>query len=710
MLKSLFLISLFCAISFSAVAQDCPRIFRRGDTLFTDPAPQYQWFRDNEPLNGATKQWFLPASKGNYRVEVRNTAPNVAVSLDLERTITGRVVDERYEPIADATVSVGQVSVKSDAKGFFRLEKVKILTENAVVTINKAGFWNNVQRVHFFTPQEASLTALLEPLRITNRFDAQKGATISERGFFLTFPPNSAVTESGQVYQGTINLSLKRAFPSEDGFGLRMPGGDFSAIDANGQEKILVSYGFMSAEMQGADGEKLKLAPDTEATLEFYIPWQENKTAPESMPLWHFDEVAGVWKPEGTARKVGPRYVGTVKHFSSWNCDYPEDRATVKGKVLDCKGNPIPMLTVNVGQRVVTADVNGEYTTFVPSETEFDITASVDTVSVTPLKEAEEREVNDLEGSAVIDAIGLIDTAGVLTVYGQGIKDYSVDGGKTFHPKGDRLTFTENVPTNGIARDEVGCTVEYLIFILPKQTDCQLLDSTSLTLQNMFSILKAVLSNEPVYRLDLDAVPQWDFIIKRFTCLQDLSAYDSKLYILPENLGYLTNLQRIYLLESRVTALPENIGQLTNLKWLVLGANQLTSVPQSIGQLVNLQSLDFSSNSLTTLPDNVGELTNLRWLYLCTNQLTILPKSIGQLINLELMYICYNKLTSVPESVGHLTNLQSLRLDSNQLTSLPESFKNLKDNLKFLYLNGNPIPEAEQAKIRSWLPYTQITF
>jgi hypothetical protein len=377
-----FSVLMLTAVVSGLRAQDCPRIFQRGDTLYTDPALHYQWFRDNNPINGANKQWYLPTSKGNYGVEVSATAPQVSVNPNLGRVIAGRIIDERYEPIADATISVGQFNTKSDATGAFRLENIKILTENAVVTITKAGFWKNVQHVHFFDPNFAPLTAMLEPLRITNRFDAQKGATISERGFFLTFPPNSAVTEDGKTYQGTIALSLKRSFPSEDGFGLRMPGGDFSAIDANGQEKMLVSYGFMSAEMQGRSGEKLRLAPDTEVTLEFYIPWEQNKTAPDSMPLWHFDEDSAVWKPEGTARKVGPRYVGTVKHFSSWNCDYPEDRATVKGKVLDCKGNPIPNRLVKIGEVFDLTDSDGNFERFVPQGFSFYITAWDDSIFV----------------------------------------------------------------------------------------------------------------------------------------------------------------------------------------------------------------------------------------------------------------------------------------------------------------------------------------
>jgi len=675
----------------NAQAQDCPRIFTKGDTLYTDPAPQYQWFRDQNPIQGATKQWYLPAKGGNFSVQINAESVDFTyIPTTSDKSIAGRIVDERYEPIADAVISFGINNVKSDAQGRFILTGLDAGLTTAVVTITKDGYWKNTQRVHFFDEQIAPLTAMLEPLKVTNRFDAQKGATISERGFFLTFPPNSAVTESGQVYSGTVNISLKRSFPAEDGFGLRMPGGDFSAIDQNGNEKMLISYGFMSAEMLGTNGEKLKLAPDTEATLEFYIPWEQNKTAPDSMPLWHFDEKSGVWKPEGNARKVGPRYVGTVKHFSSWNCDYPQNRATVKGKTRNCKGYPIPNVVITVGQRVVTANSNGEYTTFVPSDTEFDVTANVDTVKVTPLVENEERKVKDLEGSVVVGAIGLIDTSGVLTVYGDGVKEYSVDSGKTFHAKGKTLTFSGNDPTSGIARDTAGCEeVKFLIYRLPKQGDCQVLTGESFVQEPEFGeIAEALASKRTVYKFVRQAQEAVDvsLIITAFPCLQ-----------------------RLWIPRSELVSLPEAICKLTNLQILIVG-NSLTSIPESIGQLNNLRSLVLSGNPLTSIPESIGQLNNLLVLNLSSNQLTSVPESIGLLINLQYLYLGVNQLSNLSDSFGQLTKLQELRLDSNQLTTLPESIANLKDSLKTLDLSGNPISEEEKAKIRSWLPNTRITF
>jgi len=713
-MKNLSIFLLFLVTTLSAVAQDCPRIFQRGDTLFTDTARQYQWFKDNQPIQGATQQWYLPAKKGNFSVQVNTETIEFTYSpVSSNKSIAGRIVDVHYEPIADAVISIGIKNVKSDAKGHFLLTDLEGGLTAAVVTITKDGFWKNTQRVHFFEQDTAVLTAMLEPLKVTNRFDAQKGATISERSFFLTLPPNSAVTESGEMYQGTILLSLKRSFPGEAGFGLRMPGGDFSAIDANGQEKILVSYGFMSAEMQGSNGEKLKLAKDQEATLEFYIPWEQNKTAPDSMPLWHFDEAAGVWKPEGTARKIGARYVGIVKHFSSWNCDYPRNRATVHGKARNCKNQPVPYLMINVGQRVVTANTKGEYTTFVPSETEFEVTANVDTVKITSLVESEEREIKDLDGSAVLHAVGLIDSTGTLTVYGYGIKEYSVDGGKTFLSKSEKVILVALNPIS-IARDSSGCEGKFRVFNLPKRGDCQVLEISELAQKPMYFTLKdAISTEETVYRMGLTTQEPREKI-NLFYCIQELNLMNNQLSIVPETIRQQTNLQILDLGNNQLDSLSEFIGQLTYLKKLRLSFNQLTSLPGSIEQLTNLQTLSLSTNKLTSLPESIGRLTNLQTLGLDANQLMSLPESIGLLTKLQTLYLSTNKLTSVPESIGQLTNLQTLSLDANQLVSLPESI-GLLTNLQTLYLSTNKLASLPESigqlnNLKSlWLSSNKLT-
>jgi hypothetical protein len=147
----------------------------------------------------------------------------------------------------------------------------------------------------------------------------------------------------------------------------------------------------------------------------------------------------------------------------------------------------------------------------------------------------------------------------------------------------------------------------------------------------------------------------------------------------PESIGRLENLQKLFLYFNELTSLPESIGQLKNLRNLFLRDIELKSLPESIGGLQALQELDLERNRLTSLPESIGQLRNLQKLNLYNNRLTSLPESIGKLKKLQELYLGNNRLTSLPESIGGLQALHMLDLSGTKLTSLPESLKKRKD-------------------------------
>ncbi|CCH53979.1 putative serine/threonine-protein kinase pats1 [Fibrisoma limi BUZ 3] len=174
--------------------------------------------------------------------------------------------------------------------------------------------------------------------------------------------------------------------------------------------------------------------------------------------------------------------------------------------------------------------------------------------------------------------------------------------------------------------------------------------------------------------LNLSSLPE---SIGQLTQLTRLYLYDNQLTILPESIGQLTQLTRLSLHDNQLAVLPESISQLTQLTSLSLHDNQLAVLPESISQLTQLTELDLSTNQLTVLPESIGQLNQLTRLDLHTNQLTVLPESIGQLTQLTRLDLSNNQLTDLPESIGQLTQLTELDLPNNQLTDLPESIGQL---------------------------------
>ncbi|MBT1690055.1 carboxypeptidase-like regulatory domain-containing protein [Dawidia soli] len=303
--------------------------------------------------------------------------PRPAISTRL----SGTVVDESGEPLAGVTVRAHGQTVVTGADGAFLFSEVGMPANRGVVAAEKDGYYPAIRGVVPVKDNSTHVRLVLMSDAATHSLDAAAGGdAVLANGSGVTLPPQGIVTADGQAYSGTVNLSVRYLDSSSPGFARVVPGGDMLARRADESTALLYSYGILRVLLTTSAGEPLQLAPGKPATLTVTIPESQRATAPASIPLWYFDEDAGVWVEDGSAVKTGDKYIGTVHHFTDWNCDDPKDRATVIGEVVDCSGNPIQMGEVLAGQsssdigNYVTVDNTGgsgqtEFAITVPAET-----------------------------------------------------------------------------------------------------------------------------------------------------------------------------------------------------------------------------------------------------------------------------------------------------------------------------------------------------
>lgn len=250
-----------------------------------------------------------------------------------EVAFAGRVIDENGQAIAGARVRAGGDVTTTDENGVFRLKNLRLEADDAKLFVTKIGFFDFSRAYYVEDRSFQNITVQLLKKEQSASVNAASGGTVEvPGGVKLVFPANGVVTESGQSYSGTVRIFATYLDPSDPDLALNMPG-DLRGIDQQGIERALVTYGMVGVELEGAGGQKLQVASGSAVELHMPVAPSQANSAPNSIPLWHYDIDKARWIEEGSVQKVGNEFVGKVSHFSFWNVDVPFNLIDLSGKV-----------------------------------------------------------------------------------------------------------------------------------------------------------------------------------------------------------------------------------------------------------------------------------------------------------------------------------------------------------------------------------------
>jgi len=302
-----------------------------------------------------------------------------------EHTISGVVVDETDQPVADAHVDVMGAITKTDENGFFYINNAKVYDKHAYVKVNKNGYFLGSRS---FYPTDGNNLVDIKLLKktIAGSFDAASGGKVEFESVNIEMG-SGFVDESGNAYTGQVNVSGAYIDPTSEEAGTTMPG-SLRSVSPDG-ESLLSSFGMMAVELTGTNGSALQLAEGNTAEITSPIPSSLGANAPNSIPLWYFNEDKGYWVEEGEATKVGNAYIGSVKHFSFWNCDIPFDAREANGTIYYEDGTPVKYATMQLkanGARAAhgNTDQFGHFRGLMPINIDINITIRGGRLNIKP--------------------------------------------------------------------------------------------------------------------------------------------------------------------------------------------------------------------------------------------------------------------------------------------------------------------------------------
>lgn len=269
-------------------------------------------------------------------------------------SLQGNITDENDQPAANVVVTAGASTAITDANGYFRFTDASLDKNTSLVTASKDGYFKGY-RVFAATSGCNQVVIKLIKKNIAGTVAASTGGKVTlPNGAEINLPANGVVTaSSNSAYNGDIKVYAFYINPSSSDIGRAIPG-SLAGNSKEGKRVVLSSYGMLAVELSSAGGEKLQIKSGSSATLTIPIPSSSLASAPATIPLWYVDETTGIWQEEGTATKQGSNYVGDVKHFSYWNCDYPYDAITVSFTLQTPDG--LPLVNAYVDIRPTGAD------------------------------------------------------------------------------------------------------------------------------------------------------------------------------------------------------------------------------------------------------------------------------------------------------------------------------------------------------------------
>ncbi|GAA0823067.1 hypothetical protein GCM10009111_32180 [Colwellia asteriadis] len=290
--------------------------------------------------------------------------------------ITGRVVNYHTgEPLnnADLSLYTTETTIESHSTsndtGFFEVSILDTLAENKMTLFADAiGYGEHSVIVDSSSILQTQHIALL-PNHVTTSFNSNIASTITYQGETLVdFPAASLVREDGQPIDGQVTAELTIIDPSLD---INLMPGDMLTMTNQGLTPI-ESFGAMTVALVDESGANINIADNQ--LVKIRIPFASiSDNAPNTIPLYYFDEKEGLWIEEGEANKVivngESYYEGQVSHFTTWNADRVYETVYIHGCVVDVNNTVIS----NAKMISKGRDYNGSAATFTDENGQFSL-------------------------------------------------------------------------------------------------------------------------------------------------------------------------------------------------------------------------------------------------------------------------------------------------------------------------------------------------
>jgi len=279
--------------------------------------------------------------------DIVDITPNEPVTeLAIQGSVMGTVIDENGAAIEGATVTFGNLTESTDEYGVFQFNNQTMLASGTYIKVEKEGYFKGSRKFYPTTGATSRVNVELMTMVEVAGFMSSTGDEVKFEGVEISFGNNNIMAEDGTDYNGIVKVFAKYLDPTLLATLDQMPG-DLTAMNADDERVGLTTYGMIAVELRDDLGNELQVKTGMTVDVVTPVPSELLASAPERIPMWHFDEEQGTWVEEGEAILINGKYEAKLGHFSFWNYDVPSNFIHLSGSVLN-RGIPVENLFIKI--------------------------------------------------------------------------------------------------------------------------------------------------------------------------------------------------------------------------------------------------------------------------------------------------------------------------------------------------------------------------
>jgi len=244
--------------------------------------------------------------------------------------ISGYVRDVMtYNPIGQARVRLGSSEAFTDSQGHFSLTPASVGNGDGIeVTAQGYAPYNKPSSI-FNSARIDNVVLHMNPIErsvVINPTIGNLVEIITSTGAGVSLPPLTGITENLRIDITSYDVTSQQL--------LSVPG-NFTSINSDGGEGILISQGMLNVDITGVtSGNNYTL--DGQGPFEIRIPITGDMAQADStIDLWMYDASISKWIETGVANREGDVYVALVDHFTAYNSDIEKVDNSCIGVTID---------------------------------------------------------------------------------------------------------------------------------------------------------------------------------------------------------------------------------------------------------------------------------------------------------------------------------------------------------------------------------------